>query len=325
MKSRDITENEIIKITKECKIREKAFLTIMRQSGLLPHTIKELKIKNLEKILDPKPPTPCKIEIPNEKLPIFIGEEAVQYLIQYLETRSTKETLTPESLLFTAKNNPNKKINTKNVSRAFARAAQKLNHKEIHYKTESRKPSELQLSSLTRFYKNKTENYLAELHNNTASKDNEFYRRLYEEKAMPNLEIETPTPIEIRRLIRQQQELEKKLETIENLFPREQEDEYGKYLEEHPEEARQIREQTREHWEQAAKKIRKEMKIDEKWREKHPEEARLRDEAIEKYEEQLYIERLEKEVKVFKQFYEIIENIVTKSKDRAKKRGKTLS
>jgi hypothetical protein len=325
MKSRDITEDEINKITNECKIREKAFFTIMRQSGLLPHTIKELKIENLEKILDPNTPTPCRIEIPSEKFPIFIGEEAVEYLKQYLETRATKETLTRASLLFTAKNKPTKKINTKNVSRAFARAVRKINYSENSHKTESRKPSELQLSCLTRFYKNKTKNYLAELHNNTASKDNEFYRKLYEEKAMPYLEIETPTPIEIRKLIRQQQELEKKLETIENLFPREQEDEYGKYLEEHPEEARQIREQTREHWEQAAKEIRKKMKIDEKWREEHPEEARLRDEAIEKYEEQLYIERLEKEVKVFKQFYEIIENIVTKSKDRAKKHGKTFS
>jgi hypothetical protein len=201
MKSRDITEDEINKITNECKIREKAFFTIMRQSGLPPHTIKQLKIKNLEKILDPNTPTPCKIEIPNEKFPIFIGEEAVQHLKQYLKNRANKETLTPASLLFTAKNNPNKEINTKDVSRAFARTAQKLKkQKKINYKTEYGKPNELRLFSLIRFYKIKAKDYLSELRNNNTSKDNESYRKRYEEKAMPSLEIEPTTPIEMQQL-----------------------------------------------------------------------------------------------------------------------------
>jgi hypothetical protein len=201
MKSRDITEDEINKITKECKIREKAFFTIMRQSGLPPHTIRQLKIKNLEKILDPNTPTPCKIEIPNDKFPIFIGEEAIQYLKQYLKNRANKEKLTPASLLFTTRNNPNKEINTKDVSRAFARAAQKLKkQRKIDYKTESRKPNELRLFSLIQFYKKKAKDYLTELRSNSTSKDNEFYRKLYEEKARPSLEIEPPTPIEMQQL-----------------------------------------------------------------------------------------------------------------------------
>jgi hypothetical protein len=201
MKSRDITEDEINKITKECKIREKAFFTIMRQSGLPPRTIKQLKMKSLEKILDPNTPIPCKIEIPIEKFPFFIGEEAVQYLKQYLKDRANKEKLTPASLLFTTKNNPNKEINTKDASRAFARAAQKLKkQRKINYKTERRKPNELRLFTLIRFYKKKAKDYLIELHNNSTPKDNELYRRLYEEKARASLEIEPPTPIEMQQL-----------------------------------------------------------------------------------------------------------------------------
>jgi hypothetical protein len=54
MKNRIITKDEINKITNECKPREKAFFTIMRQSGIEPCIIKELKIKNVEKILEAK-------------------------------------------------------------------------------------------------------------------------------------------------------------------------------------------------------------------------------------------------------------------------------
>jgi hypothetical protein len=219
MKSRDITEDEINKITQECKIREKAFFTTMRQSGLPPHTIKQLKIRNLEKILDPNTPIPSKIEIPNEKFPIFIGEEAVQYLKQYLKDRANKERLTSASLVFTTKDNPNKEINTKDVSRAFARAAQKLKkQRKIDYKTESRKPNELRLFSLIRFYKKKAKDYLTKLHNNGRPKDSEFYRKLYEEEAMPSLEIEPPTPIEMHQLKKEMAIMKQTREKLQVFF-----------------------------------------------------------------------------------------------------------
>lgn len=271
MKSRDITEDEINKITTECKIREKAFFTIMRQSGLPPHKIKQLKIKNLEKILDPNTPIPCKIEVPNEKFPIFIGEEAVQYLQQYLERRAKKEKLTPASLLFTTRNNPNKEINTKDVSRAFARAAQKLKkQRKIIYKTESGKPSELRLLSLIRFYKKKAKDYLTELHNNNTSKNNESCRKLYEKKVMSYLEIEPPTPIQWSKLKKQQQKLENKLEEIENIIlPRKIEFEVSpEFLKEYEEEIKEYVERTKEDEEEI------------KWQQEHPEEAKQREEKI---------------------------------------------
>jgi len=212
MKNRDIEKDEINKITEKCRqLREKAFFTIMRQSGLPPHAIKQLQIKHVERILEPNTPIPCKIKRGKfRNIPDFIGGEAVKYLQQYLATRTN---LTPESLLFTIRNNPNKEINTKNVSRAFRQAAQKLEiTKKITYEVKERKPSELRLYSLIKFYRKNAKYYLAELDNN-APRDDEFYRKLYEEKAMPFLEIEPPTPLEIHQLKKQQQKEIRKLET----------------------------------------------------------------------------------------------------------------
>jgi hypothetical protein len=194
LKDRQITKDEINKITEKSPLREKAFFTIMRQSGLPPHTIKRLKIKNVERILDPNIPIPCKITLPHEKTPIFIGHEAVDYLKQYLRERINPP---QNSLLFTIRNNPNKQINTKDVSRTFRRAVQSL---KITPETEKGKPSELRLYSLKKFYEENTKRYRTELNNNVTPKNAESCRKLYETEAMPNLEIELPTPIQIHQL-----------------------------------------------------------------------------------------------------------------------------
>ena len=215
MKDRDIEKHEINKITALCPIREKAFFTIMRQSGLPPRTIKQLKIKHVEKILEPDTPTPCKIKKGKlRSIPDFIGGEAVKYLKQYLATSRTN--LTPESLLFTIHNNPNKEINTKDVSRTFRLAAQKLEkERKITYEVRRGKPSELRLFSLIRFYRKNAKNYLTELDHDHKPKDDEFWRKLYEEKAMPHLEIEPPTPIEFQQLKKKNKELTERLTKIE--------------------------------------------------------------------------------------------------------------
>jgi hypothetical protein len=222
MKNRDITKDEINKITERCQPRERAFFTIMRQSGLPPHIIKQLKIKNLE----PNTPIPCKISLPHEQFPTFIGEDSINHLKQYLATRTN---LTPESLLFTIRDNPNKQINTKNVSRAFALAAQKLQKEgKISYKIESRKPSKLRLYNLIKFYRKNAKYYLIAItqkpDNNTLKID-EYYRKLYEEKAMPSLDIETPDIRQLKKQIEKRddeiteiKESIRKLQPIINLF-----------------------------------------------------------------------------------------------------------
>ena len=217
MKNRDITKDEINRITEECQPREKAFFTVMRQSGLTPHAIKQLKIGNLERIMYPNTPIPCKVSIPYEKSPTFIGEEATKYLKQYLATRTrARENLTSQSLLFTIQNNPKKEINTKDESRAFRRAAQKLKKKrKINYEIRRGKPSELRLYSLIEFYKKNTNDYRKELDNDTIRKNDEFCRNLYEKLAMPSLEIEPPSPIEIHQLRKENQELKEQFIKLE--------------------------------------------------------------------------------------------------------------
>lgn len=328
---REIEKDEINKITEHrlCPIREKAFFTFMRQSGLTPLAIKSLRIKNVERILEPDTSAPCKIRMPHEKYPAFIGQEAINYLQRYLRDRARRTKLTPESLLFTIRNNPNKEINTKDVSRTFKLVVQDLaRNGKITFEIRRGRPSELRLYSLVKFYRKNASDYLAELNDVSTPRSDEFCRNLYERLAMPSLEIEPPTPIEMHQLKRRQQELENELKKIEIFFPEKQEDEhekYRKYLEEHPEEARRIQEQTRKQWEQMAEKCEKEMKDDEKWREEHPEEARLRDEAIERYEEQVNLKHFEEEAKVYRDFYEMIRDIVRESRNRAKRHGKTLS
>jgi len=46
--NRDITKEEIVQIMVVIKLREKAFFAVMAQSGLRPHTIKQLRLKHLD-------------------------------------------------------------------------------------------------------------------------------------------------------------------------------------------------------------------------------------------------------------------------------------
>jgi hypothetical protein len=197
LKKAIIESSLIIKITRLVKIREKAFFAIMRQTGLTPRAIRRLKVKNLE----PNMTIPRKINIQreprqgtSEKPPIFIGEEANRYLTQYLATRLSS---TRESLLFSAKYNPNKEINTKNVSREFRRALEKIEKKNKHRYglkngiTEKSVKKKFTLFSLIEFYREKAKPYLSEMEKNP-DEDEEYYRKMYEEKALPLLEIESP-------------------------------------------------------------------------------------------------------------------------------------
>ena len=212
--NRDITKEEIVQIMAQNKIREKAFFAVMAQSGLRPHTIKQLKIKNLEAF----DKIPCKIDVPKELAKgkygthvTFIGSDAVKYLKQYFDTRKD---LTPDSLLFCIHTNPNKPVSVKDMSRGFRLAARKLEKSgAIKFEVRERKPSELRLYTLRKFFRKyanqmgfENVNYLmghtirgSDAH--YRSKDPEFYRELYAEKAMPFLRLDDPTPTETSKLI----------------------------------------------------------------------------------------------------------------------------
>ncbi len=172
----------------------------MRQSGLKAKTITQLRLKNL--VAHSR--SPYKIDVRHElnqnktkNPPNFIGEEANRYIKQYLTKRND---LTQDSLLFATKNNENKKISTQNISRTFTETLKKLKKPESDYHqtistTEFAKQN-FSLKSLTVFYITKTKEYRKEIDKNP-NEDDKYYRKLYKEKALPFLEIESTTSYKI--------------------------------------------------------------------------------------------------------------------------------
>jgi integrase len=212
--NRDLTKEEIVQIMAVVKLREKAFFAVMAQSGLRPHTIKQLRLKHLEDLEK----VPCKIEVPQElakgkygSYVTFIGPDALKYLKQYFATRKN---LTSDSLLFCAHDDPKKPVNVKDMSRAFRLAARKLEKSgALDFEIREGKPSELRLYNLRKFFRKyanqmgfENVNYLMG-HTvrgsdaNYKPQDPEFYRELYAEKAMPFLRLEAPTPTETSEIV----------------------------------------------------------------------------------------------------------------------------
>jgi hypothetical protein len=240
--NRDITKEEITQIMAQSRPREKAFFAVMAQSGLRPHTIKQLKLKNFESF----DKIPCKIEVPKEitkgkygSYATFIGPEAIKYLKQYFATRTN---LSLDSLVFCSHDDPAKPVNVKDVSRAFRMAARKLEKSgALDFEIRKGKPSELRFYTLRKFFR-KFANQMGFEHVNYmmghttrgsdpsyTPKDPEFYRDLYKEKAMPFLRLEAATPTETERTIeklkeqisnkdQKLQELEQKIMKFEPLL-----------------------------------------------------------------------------------------------------------
>ena len=291
--NRDITKEEIVQIMAVVKIREKAFFAIMAQSGLRPHTIKQLRLKHLEDL----EATPSKIEVPQSlakgkygRYVTFIGQDALKYLKLYFATRTA---LNPESLLFCAHDNPQKPVNVKDVSRAFRLAARKLEKSgAIDYQIREGKPSELRLYNLRKFFRKHANqmgfenvNYLMG-HTvrgsdaNYKPQDPEFYRELYAEKALPFLRLETTSPLETEKAIttleQENRELKNQIKklgaTIEKI--------YSKVFEEKNEEEMhdQWLTENAEEMEREEKRHEEFLRAEEEYLAKHPEERKRREE-----------------------------------------------
>jgi len=216
--NRDISKQEIVDILSISKPREKAFFAVMAQSGLRPQTICKLRRKHLEPDLKEKR-VPCKIEVPRELAKgkyrayfTFIGEEAINYLMNYLKTRTN---LTEDSYLFTQResNNP---IDYSNISHRFREAILKLRKKGIlSFSQKQRgKPSELRLYNLRKYFRKYANQMGFEnvqfmmghivkegQEESYRPQDPEYYRKLYAEKAMPFLRIEKPSPLKMEKVI----------------------------------------------------------------------------------------------------------------------------
>jgi len=221
--NRDITHKEIRLILGASKPREKAYFTVMAQSGLRPDTLCNLRFEHIKDDLTHNR-IPCKIEVPQELAKgkyhpyfTFIGEEAVHYLQAYLNIRPHA---TDEDYLF-LKEGTHQKTSPKSFSNLFARTVQKLQAKGLIKvkQKQKRKPRDIRLYNLRKFFRKHAHQAGFELvqfwigHTVKAGQDEhyrptdlEYHRKLYADKAMPFLRLETATPTDTDRTIKELRE-----------------------------------------------------------------------------------------------------------------------
>ena len=226
--NRDIEKSEIGHLLAISRPRDRAFFAVMAQCGLRPYTICLLQLKHLQPDLY-NGTIPCKIEVPREIAKgkyagylTFIGAEAVSHLKAYLKIRAN---LTPESFLFT-KHGSEDPATPKAFTHKFERNIRKLRAKGlVDFKQEQKgKPSELRLYSLRKFFKKYAYHAGSELvefwmghkgkgvTDHYISRDVEFHRQQYAEKAMAFLRIEKETPSETEKTITELKERQLELE-----------------------------------------------------------------------------------------------------------------
>jgi len=221
--NRDITHKEVKLILGASRPRERAFFTISAQSGLRPATICNLRVKHVKEDLIANH-VPCKIEVPQEIAKgkyrgyfTFIGHEAVEYLKAYLHTRRRIE---DDDFLF-VKQGTKQQANPKSFSSLFSRTLQKLQEKEL-IKVEQKeisKPRDIRLYSLRKWFRKHANQAGFEYvqfwmghivktgqEEHYRPTDVEHHRKLYAEKAMPFLRLETATPTETEKTIEELRE-----------------------------------------------------------------------------------------------------------------------
>jgi len=228
--NRDMTKQEVVQVLQVSKPRDRAFFSMMAQSGLRPLTLCALKIKHIEPDFS-QGVIPCKIEVPEELAKgqygsyfTFMGEESVKYLKAYLTTRPDTDT---DSYIFTAYGTENP-LDRTGLSQIFRRTVDNLKEKGLmaFERKGKGKPSEVRLYNLRKFFRKyagqagieyvnfwmghktnyKAPNIPASDVHYFSREDVEFQRQLYKEKAMPFLRLETATPSETDKVISKQAE-----------------------------------------------------------------------------------------------------------------------
>jgi len=218
--NRDIKKEEITKIMSMVTQRDRAFYAVMAQSGLRPHTICLLRLKHVELYRE----APAKIDVPQEIAKgeyhshfSFIGPDALRMLKAYLATR---QGLNGDSYLF-SQHAKEEKLDRRVPSMRFRDAVLKLKAKGlIEYSQRAKgKAGTIRLYSLRKWFRKQAHQAGFELvqfwmghtviegqEEHYRPQDVEFHRKLYAEKAMPNLRLEEPSPLEHEQIIQHQQE-----------------------------------------------------------------------------------------------------------------------
>jgi len=240
--NRDIKKEEIEAIIKDAQPREKAYYTLMTQSGLRPNEISNLKIGDLEGLLEENTPIPCMVTIRQEATKgkykpyfTFAGQETIVSIKEYFQ-REKRTDLTTEDYLFTkvTKDKETKKTKiTKTdsdlISHIFRRTVTKLNNEKVlnfnNKKSEKANRNELRLYNLRKYFRNHAgqagTDYVNFWMGHSLGIDEHYFsqtavadhRKQYQEKAMPNLRIDTKTPDQNEQTIT---DLEKKIAERDN-------------------------------------------------------------------------------------------------------------
>jgi len=120
---------------------------------------------------------------------------------------NTRRNLVSQSYLFVNKHKSSgkeKPLTTTAISAMFNRTVRTLNEKGVlDFKERKGKPAELRLYNLCKFFNRGAApaGHKQGVVDNYISKDVEHHRKLYTEKAMPFLRIETPQPTETEKTI----------------------------------------------------------------------------------------------------------------------------
>jgi len=237
--NRDITREEIAQIIAYANIRARAFFCMMAQSGLRPNTLCKLRYEHIQEDFEAGT-IPMKIDVPRELAKgcyrnyfTFVGPETVRMLKLYLNTRPNVK---PENYLFTQEKS-DKPVDRKFFSKTFNRILRKLEERGVIKirEREYRKPAELRLYNLRKFFRKyatpagfeNVQYWMGHIvrigqDEHYRPTDPEWHRKLYQEKAMPNLQIEGATLYEkgsaIARLERQLAEKDNQIEEVNRIM-----------------------------------------------------------------------------------------------------------
>lgn len=215
--NRDISKEEIVHILSVSSPRERAFYAVMAQSGLRPNTLCALRIKHLEPDYSENR-VPLRISVPEELTKgeyhgyfSFIAEDASRLLRDYLKTRPN---LDRESYVFTNQGTEESMIRN-TISSLFRKAVRMLRDKHLmeYEQKQTHRPAEIRLYSLRKWFRKyaiqagfeNVDFWMGHTGPGVDSayrpKDEEFYRKIYADKAMPFLRLETATPSETEKTI----------------------------------------------------------------------------------------------------------------------------
>jgi len=259
--NRDITKEEVMHILSVSSPRDRAFFAVMAQSGLRPSTLCALRTKHLEPDYSQNR-IPLRISVPEDLTKgeyhsyfTFIGDDASGLLRDYLKTRPN---LNRDSYVFTKQASEEPMIRN-TISSLFRKAARMLRDKGLmdYEQKQKDKPAEIRLYSLRKWFRKyaiqagfeNVDFWMGHTGPGVDSayrpKDEEFYRKIYAEKSMPFLRLESATPLEHEvRLKKQDEEIEKlrrdrdsqteRLEKYQEMIEaqRVQIAEYGKHVDE---------------------------------------------------------------------------------------------